>query len=121
MSEDDRSKNHYHAKNCYSPYLLKASRQSNDQNEVNQTDAIVSPDETKSSDDAPARNTRSSTGVGLPTDDEEKICVICGFAKHHNDTKLSRIAEEERASKFLAAYQFNKDAVHRRCVFQNSR
>ena len=104
-----------HAKSCYSPYILRASRDNQDQKDLNQNDTANPLDE-KDCSDVPARSTRSSTGAGS-SHDGENICVVCGFAKHNQDTKLYRIAEHERASNFLAAYQFNKDDVYRRCVF----
>ena len=116
LSEDEKQKIHYHAKNCYSSYILKASRVSKGSSDDYQNDATNSSCNENENSDVPARSTRSSTGAGSSRDDED-ICVVCGFAKHKQDTKLHRIAEHVSASKFLAAYEFNKDDVYRRCVF----
>ena len=104
----------YHTRSCYGPYVLRGSRVP--------TEAVVvqvaeSPEQQADTPVLPTREARSVTSPVTNEDPSKKIFVICNHIKHKNITVKFRISENSRARSFLAAYKFNKDDVHRRCIF----
>ena len=116
LTENEKQNIRYHRLNCYCPYVLKASRTSKEKQQESQSESSTSTCMQVSNSDISTRTTRSSTMVS-PPENANTVCVICNHVKHKGVTSLHRIAEHSRASIFLAAYQFNKDDVYRRCIF----
>ena len=46
----------------------------------------------------------------------EKTCIICNHMTGKRDSNRYRLSEPKSAKLFLSAHNFNKDAVHTRCI-----
>ena len=122
LTEGQRKDIKYHRTNCYSPYILRGSRVSNDvvstpqDNEETSTTACLEIDVSEQ-----PRATRSaSLASPVEKDLTQKPCEICHQMKYKGDTSRFRVSEHQRATRFLAALKFNKDDVHRRLIFCES-
>ena len=106
---------------------MKATRQKAKENTEKKEEKLLPTtpvrDENDTFDNSP--KTRLATRSFSPNNDKSTKCVICNQTKHKGATALFRIGEPVRAATFLAAYQFQKDDVYRRCdgviIFIHSR
>ena len=107
LTENEIQNIKYHSTNCYVPYILKASRKKIKTENQNESSSHTQVSEL---------NISSPRTRGI-TENVKTVCVICKCMKHKTVVNLYRIAEHTRATRFLAAFQFNKDDVYQRCIF----
>ena len=107
----------FHAKSCYSTYILKASRLTEP--------ALPDPSEEAEATVVSPKPMRSSHRLSSPppslvpgaSDPMSKLCIICNNVTKNKVREKYRICERSRAKCFLAAVRFNQDDVCTRCVF----
>ena len=115
LTEDEFDSIQYQQCSCYAPYNLKAKRAS----KSNLDHTFEQPNETEP-EPGPSRSRREvSVSPGLTTTNKISLkqCIICDSIKKKGDGNRYRVSENPRATKFIAAYMFNKDAVYKRCIF----
>ena len=101
----------YHVNSCYALYIKRADRLPLPSEEDFQ-------DKDGISIDVISPRTRSQSGASTtPQASDEIPCIICNIVKKKGVTTRYRIGQKSCAWHFLAAINFNKDDVYRRCIF----
>ena len=115
-STEDVEKIKYHVNSCYASLKKKAERlkavPTSDSGEATNIEDV--------SADVTLPITRKQSGSSKRDKSIESLCIICNCVKKKDIRKRHGIGQSSCAWQFLAAINFYKDDVYRRCIFCNT-